>query len=139
MFGTGLNSNKSTECKCFQKTKSTVDYSDHFSVSGGSAESPVSDTGYISYESGDNTGPFSESHLALFSVREALAIPLPKVLAPGDVSLSYWSKEYPSGDLPGHLDPRQCIPHIEDTRRLLSEQPSQYRAGMRSAVVCIQG
>lgn len=93
----------------------------------------------MSYETGDRNTQFSAPYLVVLTVREALAIIPPIVLPFGTVSHMGWSTAIPSGDLPQSIDPRHCVPHIDDIWPLLADQPCQYAAGMRSIKVSIHG
>jgi hypothetical protein len=61
------------------------------------------------------------------------------ILPPGALLLAGWSLDTPTRDLPDAIDPQFCIPHVDDIRPILADQPRQYVAGMCSVTVSAHG
>jgi hypothetical protein len=108
-------------------------------VRGGSAPVYMPAIGYTAYERGDGTRPYSARYIAELSVRDAMENSMPMVLPRGALTFINWSPTIPDSDTLEGLDPRTCIPHYDDIRTVLAEQPHQYMHGKRSVVVRAHG
>src|SRR5262245_34262427 len=99
-------------------------------------------TGYTHYESAERSRPFSSSHIATLSIRDALNTVILYILPSGSVSVVRWSSEIlkTKADLLYTLHENDfTIPHVDDLRPLLADQPSQFVNGMRSVEIKAHG
>lgn len=96
-------------------------------------------TGYNSYESVHSSTSFSASFIRCLTIEMAISLNIPAILPPGSVRLVEWAPQIPTMsylELPG---PIAAVPHLEDIRPILAEQPSQFVLGMRSAIIEVSG
>ena len=74
------------------------------------------------------------------TLRDVLALSVPRVLRAGEVTFLGWSEAVPTAtDDLGPLDPTTAIPSPDDLKEFLSQQVVQFGKGMRSIIVQYQG